>query len=320
MAALPYIQLYVADYLADTMHLTTEEHGAYLLLIMNYWQTGKPLPKPRLRAISKLSNERWAVVEQSLKEYFSEDENGCWVHDRIEEDLQVVLSKSTKASRAGKASAAKRAAKAAAEKKAAKAAKKVADKLLKDKEIPAVVDPKLQLESNHTDTDTDTDIKKQAKKVTKKKAAKKKPDQWILPDWVNPIAWSEFEQHRKEARKPMSDLAKTKAAGELKGFTFQEQQIAVNNTIQNSWTGVFPKKTMEQSNEAGGQLHKPPNQAENFHNMLEEAAASASESDVDDFQSYAGSVPTQMGERLPHSETSESGDGGMGGCIVEPEE
>jgi Uncharacterized protein conserved in bacteria len=69
MAALPYMQFYVADYLADTMHLSTEEHGAYLLLIFNYWQTGKPLPKNRLAGIARLSNERWTDVERSLNEF-----------------------------------------------------------------------------------------------------------------------------------------------------------------------------------------------------------------------------------------------------------
>lgn len=143
MAALPYIQLYVADYLADTMHLSTEEHGAYLLLIMNYWQTGKPIPKKRLASVARLSNERWNQVEDTLRELFTEDDNNCWFHGRIEQELEKVLSKSSKASAAGKASAAKRAAKQALEKQK------------ESNERSTQVQP----ESNHTDTDTDTDIK-----------------------------------------------------------------------------------------------------------------------------------------------------------------
>lgn len=71
MAALPYMQLYIADYLADTMHLSTEEHGAYLLLMFNYWQTGRAIPKSRLAKIARLDNERWISVEESLSEFLS---------------------------------------------------------------------------------------------------------------------------------------------------------------------------------------------------------------------------------------------------------
>lgn len=103
MAALPYMQLYIADYLADTMHLSAEEHGAYLLLMFNYWQTGKPIPKNRLAKIARLTNERWADVEPSLREFFC-DNGEEWGHLRIEEDLASVREKLTKKSAAGKAS------------------------------------------------------------------------------------------------------------------------------------------------------------------------------------------------------------------------
>ncbi|MFG3963083.1 DUF1376 domain-containing protein [Escherichia coli] len=91
MAALPYMQLYIADYLADTMHLSAEEHGAYLLLMFNYWQTGKPIPKNRLAKIARLTNERWADVEPSLREFFC-DNGDEWVHLRIERDLKNIVT------------------------------------------------------------------------------------------------------------------------------------------------------------------------------------------------------------------------------------
>lgn len=91
MAALPYMQLYVADYLADTMHLNTEEHGAYLLLIFNYWQTGKPIPKARLPRIARVSNDRWPEIGSALSEFF-EDDGEQWIHLRIERDIESVLT------------------------------------------------------------------------------------------------------------------------------------------------------------------------------------------------------------------------------------
>lgn len=149
MAALPYMQLYVADYLADTMHLTTEEHGAYLLLIFNYWQTGKPLPDDdqRLAIISRLSNERWTDVKQTLIEFFVLVEDKL-VHPRIEADLQFVEDKQNKAIAAGKASAVAR-------------AKKRDKKLnVRSSSVKTSVIDSLQLESNQKEVEEDTDIKK----------------------------------------------------------------------------------------------------------------------------------------------------------------
>lgn len=82
--ARPWMPLYVADYLADTNHLSTVEHGAYMLLIMHYWQRGS-LPKEdaRLASIARASLEQWHSIKATLVELF--DEN--WTHKRIEDEL-----------------------------------------------------------------------------------------------------------------------------------------------------------------------------------------------------------------------------------------
>lgn len=105
MASLPYMQLYVSDYLADTAHLSAEQHGAYMLLLMNYWQKGKPLDNTneRLQHVARLSESAWASNKEILAEFFL-IEGEIWTHPRIEEDLAKVREKSIKASTAGKRS------------------------------------------------------------------------------------------------------------------------------------------------------------------------------------------------------------------------
>jgi len=155
MAALPYMQLYVADYLADTAHLTTEEHGAYLLLLFSYWQTGKPLRADRLASVSRMSNERWTDAEQTLKDFFHVS-NGTWTHFRVEADLEKVGSKSKNNSEAGKASARARA-----------LAKQELEKA-NSTNVATNVERTYQRNVNHarsgdTDTDTDTEQKQDQK-------------------------------------------------------------------------------------------------------------------------------------------------------------
>jgi uncharacterized protein YdaU (DUF1376 family) len=106
VAALPYIQLYAADYLADTVHLTLEEHGAYLLLILNYWQRGEALldDDRRLAAICRIPVKSWLILRPGLEEFFSII-NGKWSHKRLDLDLMQVAKQQNQRVAAGRASA-----------------------------------------------------------------------------------------------------------------------------------------------------------------------------------------------------------------------
>jgi uncharacterized protein YdaU (DUF1376 family) len=109
MAALPYMPLYVADYLADAAHLTTIQHGAYLLLIMNYWQRGEPLPndEARLAKIAGLSMKDWKYNRAAILEFFTV-EDFLLVHKRIAHELSRVADKSLKSKKAAQASVQRR--------------------------------------------------------------------------------------------------------------------------------------------------------------------------------------------------------------------
>lgn len=97
---LPYMPLWVAEYRADTGHLSTVEHGAYLLLIMHYWQT-KALPSedPKLARIAGLTERDWRKIKPTINAFFLDG----WKHKRVEEELLEAKEKHERRQRAGKA-------------------------------------------------------------------------------------------------------------------------------------------------------------------------------------------------------------------------
>lgn len=103
-----YMPLFIGDYLAGTSRLSTELHGAYLLLIMDYWMNGCPPDDDRaLASITRMSQDAWSIARASLEHYFS-IEDGKWIHKRIEHELAVATEKKAKAAeKAAKAAAAR---------------------------------------------------------------------------------------------------------------------------------------------------------------------------------------------------------------------
>lgn len=80
----PWMPLYIADYLAKTAHLSAAQSGAYLHLIMHYWQIGGlPTSDDALARIAKMTLAEWKRSRDTIAEFF---EDG-WRHNRIDEEI-----------------------------------------------------------------------------------------------------------------------------------------------------------------------------------------------------------------------------------------
>lgn len=109
MAELPHQPMFWTDYFGDTTHLTTQEHGAYLLLMGSYWLKGSALPddNQRLSRLARLPLKEWKRMRETIAEFFIVMD-GVWQHKRIELDLVKVRHKVEQARSAGRISAQRR--------------------------------------------------------------------------------------------------------------------------------------------------------------------------------------------------------------------
>lgn len=114
MSDFPYMPLYIGDYAADTEHLSTEQHGAYLLLLMSMWAHGGSLTVDddiALARIAKRSVKRWREIKGDIMALTSRDHHGRLTQKRLLKERRIAERKLANAkasgSKGGKAKAAR---------------------------------------------------------------------------------------------------------------------------------------------------------------------------------------------------------------------
>jgi uncharacterized protein YdaU (DUF1376 family) len=99
---------FVGDYLAATGRLTTEQHGAYVLILLDYWKNGAPPNDDAILAqIARLSPAAWRKAKQAIIGFF-EVRDGLLLQKRVEHERGRASNITEERSKAGKAGAEKR--------------------------------------------------------------------------------------------------------------------------------------------------------------------------------------------------------------------
>jgi len=82
-----WMPLYVNDYLSDTLHLTAEENGAYILMMLHYWKKGSI--GSDVERIAKIGRVATSIAQALLDEFFEQCSDGTWIHHRVDRELKI---------------------------------------------------------------------------------------------------------------------------------------------------------------------------------------------------------------------------------------
>lgn len=100
--AIPY---FGDAYMADTRHLTLEEHGAYHLLLLIAWRSPNcalPDDDKRIAQMLGITPKKWAKLKPTIMAFWTRTENG-WEQKRLTKERRWVEEKSRKNSAAAEA-------------------------------------------------------------------------------------------------------------------------------------------------------------------------------------------------------------------------
>jgi uncharacterized protein YdaU (DUF1376 family) len=105
MAEFPALPLWTDAYLGDTMHLTLEEHGAYLKLLIIAWRSpdcALPNDDARLARMLGITPKKWATIKPGIAAFFTIDKTH-WTQKKLTKTRRAVADSSSKQSSRAKA-------------------------------------------------------------------------------------------------------------------------------------------------------------------------------------------------------------------------
>lgn len=98
-----WMPFYVGSYIKNTRRLKPAQHGAYLMLMLEYWNEQAPLPDndEELATIAGMSATEWADTRPKLERFFT-IADGAWRHERIDEEIEKANANVARAKQNGK--------------------------------------------------------------------------------------------------------------------------------------------------------------------------------------------------------------------------
>lgn len=88
-----WFPMYIGDYMADTLHLSTLEHGAYFLILSAYYKNQGPLPDDdgKMSRIARMTLSDWSAIRSNIASLFKIT-GGFWVQKRADFEIQKAIS------------------------------------------------------------------------------------------------------------------------------------------------------------------------------------------------------------------------------------
>ncbi len=204
-----WMPLYVGDYLADTARLNTAQHGAYLLLIMDYWRNGPPPDDDEtLARITRSSAAEWRKLRRAVIGYF-EVIGGAWRHGRIDAELAEATARNAKHAEKARRAASARWGKHGGDDPPSNAPS------IPPSNPSGSATSNAQSNAPAMPTTTTTTINPKATPSLSP----------LMPQNLPPEAWERWRQHRREKGAPISPTEEAMTLAKLQGYADPEAAI-----------------------------------------------------------------------------------------------